>query len=67
MGCGCSKKKPYFKTIETPKIKVSCPNCTDGLVGIDGRFYPVNLTIVEVTETQFEIWSEDGYPVEKVV
>lgn len=66
MGCGCGKKKPYFQPVNVEKITVACPDCETGLVGIDGMYYPVNETNVQVTPTQFDIWVTQGHPVQKV-
>ena len=42
-------------------ISVFCETCTEALVGLTGRSYPVHLGYTPVPRYQVALWESDGY------
>lgn len=66
MPCGCSanKKKLSAAAAAVAKMRVHCPDCETGLIGMDEVNYPLHLTPVIVSAEQVNIWKQAGYPVQ---
>lgn len=60
MGCGCKKHKPRLNMVDIsdPIVLVSCTNCPDPLLGIDGIYYPLNVIGVAVPMSYVEHWKQ---------
>lgn len=63
MPCGCNakKKEQSASAKAVQKVRVTCENCTEDLIGSDGMHYPAHLTPVIVTQQQAAVWSNQGH------
>ncbi len=64
MPCKCSQKKMSNAQRAITKLRVTCPECVEGLVGADGTNYPLHLTPVIVSAQQVTLWKAAGHPVQ---
>lgn len=66
MPCACNNKKKHLSKAAqlVTKVRVTCPECTIGLLGFDGTEYPVHLTPVIVSVQQVEAWQNAGHEIQ---